>query len=254
MNRQKIVMALIALAMMAAAAAALGGLKTSQRLGAPGVKTTPIAGSSRLRIELPERVLGYESVYMATNPAVLEMMTFLPEDTSFAQRRYFTPSGDWLLQQSIVLMGADRTSIHRPQICLPGSGWNIDESKSSRDTVRIQRPYPYDLPVMKLITTKEVAGNGVKEVWRGVYVYWFVADHELTENHGTRMWEIATHLLRTGELTRWAYVSFFAPCRPGEEDITSERIKEFIAASVPEFQLVAGPRSAGINPAARASR
>jgi hypothetical protein len=51
------------------------------------------------------------------------------------------------------------------------------------------------------------------------------------------MWQMAKHLLRTGELQRWAYVSVFAVCAPGQEDAAFERIKRFIAAAVPEFQL-----------------
>ena len=192
-------------------------------------------------VHLPARVLDYDSVDLAANPETRQMLEVLPPDTSVAMRRYFSLEKDWMVQQSVVLMGTDRSSIHKPQICLPGSGWNIDNAQSSKDTVRVQQPYPYDLPVMKLTCSKEVAQDGKTVVWRGIYVYWFVADHELTESHAARMWQIAAHLLRTGELTRWAYVSFFCPCHPGEEDATYGRMKEFIAASVPEFQLVTGP-------------
>jgi hypothetical protein len=49
---------------------------------------------------------------------------------------------------------------------------------------------------------------------------------------------MARTLLSSGVLERWAYVSFFAPCAPGQEAETYERMKKLIAASVPEFQLV----------------
>ena len=42
--------------------------------------------------------------------------------------------------------------------------------------------------------------------------------------------------LRHGVLQRWAYVSYFAYCWPGQEDATFARMKQLIAASVPEFQ------------------
>jgi hypothetical protein len=51
------------------------------------------------------------------------------------------------------------------------------------------------------------------------------------------MKRFAIHLLRTSVLERWAYVSYFAQCEPGQEDAAFERIKKLIAASVPEFQL-----------------
>ena len=41
----------------------------------------------------------------------------------------------------------------------------------------------------------------------------------------------------TGVLQRWAYISYFTVCAPGEEDATFERMEKLIAASVPEYQL-----------------
>jgi len=45
-------------------------------------------------------------------------------------------------------------------------------------------------------------------------------------------------------LQRWAYISCFAVCLPGQEEATFERLKKFIAASVPEFQLTPKPVAA----------
>jgi hypothetical protein len=52
-----------------------------------------------------------------------------------------------------------------------------------------------------------------------------------------RMWWMARERLRTGVLQRWAYVSYFAPCAPGQEDATFERMKKLITSTVPGFQL-----------------
>ena len=41
----------------------------------------------------------------------------------------------------------------------------------------------------------------------------------------------------TGVLQRWAYVSYFSVCEPGQEDATFARMEKLIAASVPAFQL-----------------
>jgi hypothetical protein len=51
-----------------------------------------------------------------------------------------------------------------------------------------------------------------------------------------RMWLMASKLLRTGVLQRWAYVSCFAACPPGQEEATFERMQKLIAAAVPQFQ------------------
>ena len=48
---------------------------------------------------------------------------------------------------------------------------------------------------------------------------------------------MARHLVRTGELQRWAYVSYFSVCLPGQEAAVLERMRRLIAAGVPEFQI-----------------
>lgn len=241
MNKQRTLLFVFAFAVIAGTALGMHWLKANQKLGKPGVKAVDIAGSSRMNVYLPEQVLDYDSVIIPTDTNVLNG---LPQDTSFIQRRYRS-SKDELLLMNIVLMGSDRTSIHKPQFCLTGSGWNIDAVESSEDTLRIENPAAYDLSVMKLIANRDVmtkSGEAVK--LRGIYVYWFVADNDLTASHGTRMWKTASHLLHTGELERWAYVSCFAVCAPGQERVTYERMKKFITAATPQFQLAAGPRVA----------
>ena len=54
MNGKKLILAVIALLLMGSAAGVLAHLRTHQRLGAPGVKTQPTAGSERLEVLLPE--------------------------------------------------------------------------------------------------------------------------------------------------------------------------------------------------------
>ena len=147
------------------------------------------------------------------------------------------------LQATVVLMGADRTSIHKPQYCLTGQGWRIDQTE--RDLIPMTSPYAYDLPVTKLTASKLVqdpAQPGRQIEYRALYVYWFVADGEVTALHGERMWWMARDMMRTGVLQRWAYVSVFAICEPGREAATYEQMKRFMIAAVPQFQLAAGTK------------
>lgn len=242
MNKQRIILLVVALAVMGGGAGVLARMKSNQRLGAPGVKTEPIPGGRNLHVLLPERVLNYESEEIKQGGVVTNT---LPPDTSFGQRRYSNKEkpGDWLLL-NVVLMGSDRTSLHKPQFCLEGWGWRIDDQYSLETKIPIARPHPYELPVVKLVSTRVVKNDkGQPVALRGVYVYWFVADDALSGDitGRERMWWMAKHLLRTGELQRWAYVACFSVCLPGQEDATFERMKEFIAAAVPEFQLTPKP-------------
>ena len=232
---------LLALLLIGGTAGLVNRLKGHQELGTPGVKTRPIPGSKNLEVVLPERVLDYTSVKMDQEEVVTNM---LPKDTSYGQRRYTAPDGFWA-QVNVVLMGADRTSIHKPQFCLEGSGWKIQPPPlSGVETVHMEQPEPYDLHVIKLLTTKEVEINGRMVPVNGLYVYWFVADNTLSADEVgfKRMGEMAWDLIRTGVLQRWAYISYFAVCTPGQEQQTFDRLKTLMQASVPEFQLVPAPK------------
>ena len=241
MSRQKWIILVLALGLMGGTAALLTRLQGSQKLGQPAVKTSPIPGSARLKVELPERVLDYTSEAVDVDKGVLE---WLPQDTSFGQRLYQAPDG-FQASINVVLMGRDRTSLHKTEFCLEGQGWRIDRSATVETKVRMERPHPYDLPVMKFVASRETTVGGERQTARGIYVMWFVADdNELTARHWQRMWWMARDLLRSGVLQRWASVAYFAACSPGQEDATFERIKKLIMASAPEFQLVPRPTGA----------
>jgi hypothetical protein len=238
-NKQKWILGIAVMILIGGTASLLAPIRAHQRLGSPGVKTHEIPGSICLQVDLPEKVLNYDS-----EPIPLDEITTntLPKDTSFGQRLYAAPDR-FMIQNRVVLMGTDRASMHKPQFCLEGQGWRIDTGVSAADTVRVERPFAYDLPVVKLITTKEEMVDGRLVSRRGVYVYWYVADDAMSASvYGfERMWMLATRMLRTGVLQRWSYVSCFSVCPPGQEDATYARMKQFIAEAVPEFQLY--PRS-----------
>jgi hypothetical protein len=188
------------------------------------------------RVELPFKVLDFES---QQSPIAQKVLDWLPKDTTYGQRTYTAPDGFWV-QMNAVLMGTDRTSIHKPQYCLTGAGWRIDNSELT--SIRIEEPVSYDLPVMKLTATHDfVLPDGRKSVVRGIYVYWFVSEDQLSADHNQRMLWAGLDMLRTGVLKRWAYVSCLGICVPGQEEAVYGRLKALITASVPQFQSVASP-------------
>ncbi|MGA2854044.1 MAG: hypothetical protein ABSE90_07945 [Verrucomicrobiota bacterium] len=231
MKNQKWILLLVALALMACAAGALVRLKDHPRLGQPGVKAMPIPGSLAMKIDLPERVLDFSSTNVPEPEVVIG---YLPKDSSYAGRHYQSPDG-FDANGTVILMGADRTSIHNADFCLRGQGLNPDEKRIVN--IPITGATPYSLPVSRW----DVSGvfqqpDGRKVKVGGVYVFWFVADGVETPDHFQMMKQFALHLLRTGVLQRWAYVSYFSMCEPGQEDAAFARMGKLIAASVPEFQ------------------
>ncbi len=213
-----------AFALMTGCGALLLRLKASQKLGLPGVK-----------LDLPERVAEFTSEIL---PVTEEEIGALPRDTTFGRRLYSQVENGQTnqIQLGIVLMGSDRTSLHKPQFCLVGQGWRID--KTEHVTLPISRPHAYDLPVMKLTASMTLPDGRPA---RGIYLYWFVADNCLTADHWQRMWWMSRHLLVSGTLQRWAYVNCFGVCSPGQEELTFARMQHLVTNAVPEFQLASGP-------------
>ncbi len=232
MKHQNWMIFLIGLALMAGTVGALTWLKAHQRLGEPGIKAIPIPGSVAMKIDLPGSVLDFTSSNVPEPEVVLG---YLPKDSSYAQRFYRAPDG-FVATATIVLMGADRTSIHRPDYCLPGQGWTID-SKTAIN-IPIGGEHPYELQALKwTVRNLFPTPDGQKQEVSGVYVFWFVADNEQTPNYVQFQYQLIRDLLFTGKLQRWAYISYFTLCPPGQEEAAFERMKKLIAASVPAYQL-----------------
>lgn len=242
MNRESVIALAAVLLMIGATSQFLRHHSANQRLGAPGVKLvaepSPVEGGGTVgtnSVWLPERAGEFTS---RIAPVAKTVCDTLPKDTTYGHHLYTAPDG-FQVDTQVVLMGADRTSLHQPQYCLVGSGWHIDESKA--ENIRMNRPHAYDLPVTRLTLSGRFQTEHGLEAKRGVFVYWFVSDGKLTAEHSGRMWSSAREQLRTGVLPRWAYVICFAVCAPGAEEATAARVKNFIAIAAPEFQLAAGP-------------
>jgi hypothetical protein len=235
MNKQKWLILVTVFVLLGGTALFLGRLQNFQRLGAPGVRTKLVEEGKNAEVVLPEQVLDYTSEPIEVAKVARDM---LPKDTCFGQRFYRATDG-FGVQVNVVLMGSDRTSIHRAERCLRGSGYVVGRQESAE--VLMTRPTEYSLPVTKLSLVPE-PGSPL-EGRRAVYVYWFVADNEYTGSQAEWMKRMFWNLATKGVLQRWAYISCIAECLPGQEDATFERLKKMIAASAPEFQLT--PRAPG---------
>ena len=247
----------LALLLMLGTGAFLGTHHLRQKLSPPGVKLEPVptwcSGNTNKGIPpfiantnsvfLPPAVLGLTSAVVNLDWSVYD---YLPRDTTYGTRAYRGPDTDYL-QLGVVLMRSDRTSLHQPEYCLTGAGFQI--AKSEVMTVRVDRPYPYDLPVNRLMLRGKLPdGQSDRRIdVSAVFFYWFVSDDEITTSHAARMWAMARDMWDTGILKRWAYVRCFALCLPGDEERLSQQMLKFISASVPEFQLVTGPPLSATN-------
>lgn len=216
-----------------------------QNLGEPGVLT----GEGIIRdkhsniiltncVTLPQNVGLYTGV---DHPVSTNTVDWLPPDTTYGFRRYSDVTGFEALTQ-VVLMGRDRTSIHKPEYCLYGSGWKIE--KSEQTEITLQKPFPYRLPVTKVTISKEIKLPDDQVFQRvGYYYYWFVSEDQITATHMERISMMAKDLLQKRVLKRWAYVSFLASAQPGLEDKLDDKMIQLIQESVPHFQLTPPPEN-----------
>lgn len=237
MTRQRITLGAVALVLMLLTAGIIHRLHSQQQLGAPGVLLAKADTDSGFEVILPEQVLDYTSEKQKPLPEELGM---LPKDTTYGRRVYRAPDGFQILV-SVVLMGTDRTSIHRPEFCLTGQGWKIDQPTTGVERVELAGKMGKTLDYNRMLLDKDLPGEGgIAAPAKGLYLYWFIADGKETPGQMQRMWWMAGDLLRTGKLQRWAYVAYFTYCRPEQEQESLERLRKFIAASAPEFQISAG--------------
>jgi Protein of unknown function (DUF3485) len=242
----------VGLGLIALAAVFLIRLQAFQKLGVPGVRVVPHAvyreddaryGTNVLvgtnAVDLPERVLNFSSKELRQAKVVTD---WLPPDTTYGQRLYESPDGFWILVNA-VLMGSDRTSIHKPEYCLQGQGFTVKSVEQVEVPIRL--PHAYGLPVQKWTVHRDVVlENRTTARQSALYVFWFVADQQLTAQHNERMWWMARDMVIKGTLQRWAYISCFAVCAPGEEDATYARMQAWISEAVPRFQLATRPAGA----------
>lgn len=153
----------------------------------------------------------------------------LPPDTVILKKHYQHPSGDGVIA-SIVLSGADRSSIHRPQLCLTGQGQSIQREwvheipLSGRDPLRI---------MVLDMTRRWRDQDGNEQVHPFYYAYWFVGQNRETPSHYARMFWMGYDRIVHNVAHRWAYIAV-----TGARDANYvEQIEEFIQTIYPQMAL-----------------
>lgn len=195
----------------------------------------PIATSeSGVVMDIPYSV----GPYWGTNQDVTEAERFiLPKDTEFAKKVFNDGKGNNITSQ-IVLAGAEKRSIHRPQVCLIGQGWTIESSK----VLPIQLVNGSTLKVMSLNLKRTLTlDDGSQKDLRGIYLYWFVGKEMSTPYHEERIIRTNIDMLLHNTNHRWAYVIVTANVLEGfqyggkNEKETLDMLEKFVAEFAPKI-------------------
>ncbi len=157
----------------------------------------------------------------------------LPDDTIILKKRYQHPIED-MVMASIVLSGAERSSIHRPEVCLQGQDQKITRNR----VISVPIEGRNDLGVMVLdIQRSFLREDGRTHDSLGYYAYWFVGKDRETPHHLQRMFWMATDSIFNNVAHRWAYISV-AGSRDGPNDEAYlDQIREFVAEFYPKMAL-----------------
>ncbi len=154
----------------------------------------------------------------------------LPPDTILIKKSYTQPSGRQMFV-SIVLSGGDRSSIHRPQMCLTGQGQVIMNTDVLE--VPLAGRKPLDVMVLDLEPQGRAEGSSAALTY---YAYWFVGKGRETPYHVQRMIWMSTDRIFHNVAHRWAYIAV-SGLREEDSDGHHEEIREFIGELYPQMAI-----------------
>ncbi len=142
----------------------------------------------------------------------------LPKDTEFAKKHY-VGFGSEDITTEIVLSGAQRQSIHRPQVCLIGQGWTIQREQTlpiKLDDGKTQK--------VRMLTLVRPSSTGPIT---GYFIYWFIGQDKTTDDHIKRIfwtsWDRVVHRINH----RWAYVIVSSTIPPSAKDLEPRKEKVY---------------------------
>jgi hypothetical protein len=145
-----------------------------------------------------------------------EERRLLPSDTEGARRVYRNSTSNELAC-SVVLAGRDVTSIHRPELCLPGQGWSIQ--REFTEAIPVAGAPGGVLRVMRMNSLRTVPlPNGQSARLHSLFLYWFVGKNRVTPYHWQRIFWTTRDRVFQDTNHRWAYILIHVPVGPESPD------------------------------------
>jgi EpsI family protein len=159
--RQGISLKIITAVTLACAAVLHGSILRAQATVSPSTENTIAA--------IPERIADYRQ--QGPDVEIDERTRQVLETSSILTRHYAAPSGR-PVQLTMVRTGATRRSLHFPEVCLIGDGWEIHSESN--------QPLGLALTAKRLVL---VRGNSTQAV-----LYWFKTGDRMTGNFFMNAW------------------------------------------------------------------
>lgn len=229
----------VALAVVVLVGAEMGFLHRLAQRSAGGEAGVRLAADGLNPVELPA-FIGTEWIGQRIEVSAVER-EILPPDTGYSRRLYANVADrrrDVFL--SIVLSGRDRTSIHRPELCLVGQGWTIEGA--TWHTFR----HPGGGTAGTFVATvlrvrRERPSAQGRVVPPHLVAYWFVGGDIVTPSHWARFGRDAWNRIARARVDRWAYVLMQTEVSDGETAALA-RMQAVLDGTLAAFQRVPGAR------------
>lgn len=151
----------------------------------------------------------------------------LPDSTDIVKKRYRQP-GKSPITASIVLSGSDRSSLHRPIVCIRSQAFTVEND--THIDVPIDGREPLQVRIYDLASQMQDGKTG-----HSYFAFWYVGKDRETTSHFKRMFWMGVERLIENEANRWAYVSVTGS-RAATGDAHHAEIKEFIGDFYPAIR------------------
>ncbi len=214
----------------------LGALAKMPARGGAGVVLAP---DGKNPVELPA-FLGTEWIGRRAEVSVVER-ELLPADTGYSRKNFVSVAdGSKQVFLSVVLSGRDRTSIHRPELCLVGQGWTIAGATEHAFRAGAAGGEGGDaaggtFPATVLRVRREVDTPRGRVVVPQLVAYWFVGGDAIVATHSRRLALDAWNRVVHARADRWAYVLMQTDAADGEAAALA-RMQAVLSATLPVFQ------------------
>jgi exosortase len=166
-------------------------------------------------------------------------LTGLAEDVTILRNFYILPNGGQAMC-SMVISGAERRSLHRPEICLPAQGWNVLSSNELPVTLEDGRELR--LKIVQLQRDYKDDSGELRRIKALNAFFYAGSEGVVTADYYDHVMKTYIHSLTKNLSHRWALLSFYLPyseAAAGQGDPMAdlaaiESVRQLVAAVAPK--------------------
>lgn len=148
----------------------------------------------------------------------------LAEDVGIERRIYTKP--DRTILATLVMSGAEKRSLHSPDVCLPAQGWQMT---SESEIVLDLAPGQEVRATLKTMRREIMDEQGRRHRLRAIFLFWFVgSDGSTCAGNQEHVWRTYSDAFFKNINHRWSMLTFFVPL-PLDSGLMDDSFSELAA-------------------------